>query len=77
MVNLGQKMMIRGLKEDGQCLPVAFLDCQTYMSSLKTFGATKLWLAADAWKGIWFGGFSVSPLSIYRVMRCIVKWEIF
>lgn len=52
--------MIRGLREDGSCLPVAFLDAQCYMASLKTFGSTKLWIAADAWKGLWFGGFGVS-----------------
>jgi len=57
----GQKMLIRGLREDGSCLPVAFLDAQCYMASLKTLGDTKLWLAADAWKGLWFGGFGVSP----------------
>lgn len=56
----GQKMMIRGLREDGSCLPVAFLDAQCYMASLKTLGDSKLWLGADAWKGLWFGGFGVS-----------------
>ncbi|KAL1303688.1 hypothetical protein AAFC00_007041 [Neodothiora populina] len=60
----GQKMMIRGLREDGSCLPVAFLDAQCYMASLKTLGNTKLWLAADAWKGVWFGGFGEEP---YRI----------
>lgn len=54
--------MFRGLKEDGQCLPVAFLDAQCYISSLKSMGSSNLWLAADAWKGLWFGGFSVSQL---------------
>lgn len=52
--------MVRGLREDGSCLPVAFLDVQCYMTSLKTLGSSKLWLAADAWKGLWFGGFGVS-----------------
>lgn len=55
----GQKLMIRGLREDGSCLPVAFLDAQCYISSLKTLASSKLWIAADAWKGLWFGGFGV------------------
>lgn len=55
----GQKMMFRGLREDGSCLPVAFLDAQCYTASLKTLASSKLWLAADAWKGVWFGGFGV------------------
>lgn len=56
----GQKLMIRGLREDGSCLPVAFLDAQCYMTELKTLASSKLWIAADAWKGLWFGGFGVS-----------------
>ena len=55
----GQKLMIRGLREDGSCLPVAFLDAQCYIASLKTLASSKLWIAADAWKGLWFGGFGV------------------
>ncbi|GAM85892.1 hypothetical protein ANO11243_039020 [Dothideomycetidae sp. 11243] len=57
----GQKLMFRGLRDDGQNLPVAFLDIQTYTTSLKTLGDSNLWLAADYWKGIWFGGYSYEP----------------
>ncbi|GAB7354687.1 hypothetical protein MBLNU459_g5108t1 [Dothideomycetes sp. NU459] len=60
----GQKLMFRGLREDGSCLPVAFLDAQCYITSLKTLGSTRLWLAADAWKGLWFGGFNEEPYKI-------------
>jgi len=57
----GQKMMIRGLKEDGSCLPVAFLDAQCHMTQLKALGQSGMWLAGDAWKGLWFGGFTEEP----------------
>ncbi|KAF2154840.1 hypothetical protein K461DRAFT_253002 [Myriangium duriaei CBS 260.36] len=57
----GQKLMFRGLREDGQNLPVAFLDTQIYTTSLKTLGASKMWLAADYWKGLWFGGYTQEP----------------
>lgn len=60
----GQKIMFRGLREDGSNLPVAFLDAQTYILSLKTLGSTRLWLAADAWKGVWLGGFGEEPYKI-------------
>ncbi|KAI4851207.1 protein CFT1, partial [Aureobasidium sp. EXF-8845] len=67
----GQKLMIRGLREDGSCLPVAFLDAQCYISSLKTLASSKLWIAADAWKGLWFGGFGEEPykLSLFGKSR--------
>ncbi|KAG2161842.1 hypothetical protein VTO58DRAFT_109667 [Aureobasidium pullulans] len=67
----GQKLMIRGLREDGSCLPVAFLDAQCYMTSLKTLASSKLWIAADAWKGLWFGGFGEEPykLSLFGKSR--------
>ncbi|KXT13257.1 hypothetical protein AC579_2488 [Pseudocercospora musae] len=60
----GLKMMIRGMKEDGSCLPVAFLDAQSYTHVLKTLPGRGMWLAGDAWKGLWFGGFTEEP---YRV----------
>lgn len=60
----GQKIMIRGLKEDGSCLPVAFLDAQCYTTQLKTFARSGIFLAADAWKGLWFGGFTEEPYKL-------------
>lgn len=60
----GQKIMIRGLKEDGSCLPVAFLDAQCHTSTIKTLGGTGMWLAGDAWKGLWFGGFTEEPYKL-------------
>ena len=60
----GQKIMIRGLKEDGSCLPVAFLDAQCHTIGLKMFLRSGLWLAADAWKGLWFGSFIEEPFKL-------------
>ncbi|PSK60594.1 hypothetical protein B9Z65_744 [Elsinoe australis] len=61
----GQKLMWRGLREDGQNLPVAFLDFLTYTTTLKTLAGSRMWLAADAWKGLWFGGYNEEPPRIH------------
>jgi len=60
----GQKLMVRGLKEDGSCLPVAFLDAQCQMVTLKTLARSGMWLAGDVWKGLWFGGFTEEPFKL-------------
>lgn len=60
VMSQGQKCIVRGLKEDNTLLPIAFLDIQTYVSSLKTLKGTGMTLIADAIKGVWFTGFSVS-----------------
>lgn len=60
----GQKIMIRGLKEDGSCLPVAFLDAQCHTHTIKTLGSKGMWLIGDAWKGLWFGGWTEEPYKL-------------
>lgn len=55
----GQKCMVRGLKEDGTLLPVAFMDMQTVVTVLKTLPGTGMVLMGDAAKGIWFTGYTV------------------
>ena len=72
----GQKIMVRGLKEDGSCLPVAFLDAQCHTLSLKMLGSTGLWLAADAWKGVWFGGFTQEPYKLTLLGKSRTKMEV-
>ncbi|EMC95320.1 hypothetical protein BAUCODRAFT_25380 [Baudoinia panamericana UAMH 10762] len=72
----GQKIMVRGLKEDGTCLPVAFLDAQTYMVSLKTMGRSGLSLAGDAWKGLWFGGWTEEPYRLTLLGKSRTKMEV-
>ena len=66
IISQGQKCMVRGLKEDNTLLPVAFLDVQTYVSSMKTLKGTGMALVADAVKGVWFAGFSASTSA-----RCV------
>lgn len=58
----GQKCMVRGLKEDGTLLPVAFMDMQCYVSVLKELPGTGLCLMGDAVKGLWFTGYTVCSL---------------
>ena len=72
----GQKIMIRGLKEDGSCLPVAFLDSQCHITQLKTFLGSGMWLAGDAWKGLWFGGFTEEPYRLTLMGKGRTKMEI-
>lgn len=63
----GQKCMVRGLKEDGTLLPVAFIDTQCYVSVAKELKASGLCIMADAIKGVWLTGYLVRfESSIFR-----------
>ena len=55
----GQKVIVRGLKEDNTLLPVAFMDVMCYVSALKTLPQTGLCLIGDAVKGLWLVGYAV------------------
>jgi cleavage and polyadenylation specificity factor subunit 1 len=55
----GQKSMVRGLKEDGTLLPVAFMDMQCYVTTMKALPDTGMLLMGDAYKGVWFTGYTV------------------
>ncbi|KAL1603936.1 mRNA cleavage and polyadenylation factor subunit [Paraconiothyrium brasiliense] len=57
----GQKCMVRGLKEDGTLLPVAFMDMQCYVTFLKTLPGTGMLMMGDAFKGLWFTGYTEEP----------------
>jgi cleavage and polyadenylation specificity factor subunit 1 len=61
LVAQGQKCMVRGLKEDGSLLPVAFLDMSCHVSSVKELAGTGLCVMADAFKGLWFAGYTEEP----------------
>ncbi|KAF4635445.1 hypothetical protein G7Y89_g2657 [Cudoniella acicularis] len=65
LVAQGQKCMVRGLKEDGTLLPVAFLDMNCYVTSVKELRGTGLCVLADAVKGVWFVGYTEEP---YKMM---------
>ena len=60
----GQKVMVRGLKEDGSLMPVAFMDMQVHTTVLKSLGETGLWAAGDAIKGLWFCGYNEDPYQL-------------
>ena len=60
LVAQGQKCMVRGLKEDGSLLPVAFMDMQCYVTVAKELKGTGMCLMGDAVKGLWFAGYSVT-----------------
>ena len=60
----GQKCMVRGLKEDGSLLPVAFMDMQCYVSAAKELKGTGLCVMGDAIKGIWFAGYTEDPYQL-------------
>ncbi|KAL8931936.1 MAG: hypothetical protein Q9216_007019, partial [Gyalolechia sp. 2 TL-2023] len=60
----GQKCMVRGLKEDGTLLPVAFMDMQCYTSVVKELKGTGLCLMGDAVKGVWLAGYYEDPYAL-------------
>ena len=60
----GQKVMVRGLKEDNSLMPVAFMDMQVHTTVLKSLGETGLWAAGDAIKGLWFCGYNEDPYQL-------------
>ncbi|KAF6229894.1 hypothetical protein HO133_004231 [Letharia lupina] len=64
LVAQGQKCMVRGLKEDGSLLPVAFLDMQCYVSVVRDLEGTGLCLMGDAVKGVWFCGYTEDPYQL-------------
>ena len=61
LVAQGQKCMVRGLKEDGTLLPVAFLDMNCHVASVRELPGTGLCLLADSFKGLWFAGYTEEP----------------
>ncbi|KAI4613398.1 mRNA cleavage and polyadenylation factor subunit [Alternaria ethzedia] len=65
----GQKCMVRGLKEDGTLLPVAFMDMQCYVSDLKNLPGTGMLAMADAYRGVWFTGYTEEPYKMSLFSR--------
>jgi cleavage and polyadenylation specificity factor subunit 1 len=64
LVAQGQKCMVRGLKEDGTLLPVAFIDTQCYVTVAKELKGTNLCVFGDAVKGVWLAGYNVSAFNM-------------
>ncbi|KAF2186981.1 protein CFT1 [Zopfia rhizophila CBS 207.26] len=72
----GQKCMVRGLKEDGTLLPVAFMDMQCYVTTLKTLPNTGMLLMGDAFKGVWFTGYTEEPYKMMLFGRSRNRMEV-
>lgn len=62
MVAQGQKVLVRGLKEDGTMLPVAFLDVQCFTSVARELSGSGLCVVGDARMGVRLVGYMVCSL---------------
>ncbi|KAI4193345.1 MAG: hypothetical protein LQ350_008363 [Teloschistes chrysophthalmus] len=72
----GQKCMVRGLKEDGSLLPVAFMDMQCYTSVVKELKGTGMCLMGDVVKGCWFAGYFEEPYQLRLFGKSATKMEV-
>jgi len=76
LVAQGQKCMVRGLKEDGTLLPVAFMDMNCYVTSVKELRGTGLCVMADAVKGAWFAGYTEEPYKMILFGKSATNMEV-
>ncbi|KAI1331355.1 CPSF A subunit region-domain-containing protein [Xylariaceae sp. FL0255] len=76
LVAQGQKCMVRGLKEDGSLLPVAFMDMSCYVTAVRELRGTGLCLMADAVKGVWFTGYTEEPYRMILFGKSSTKLEV-
>lgn len=72
----GQKCTVRGLKEDGSLLPVAFMDMSNYVTSVKEIPGTGLCAVSDAFKGVWFTGYTEEPYKMMLFGKSNTKLEV-
>lgn len=76
LIAQGQKCMVRGLKEDGSLLPVAFLDMNCYVTSVQELRGTGLAVMSDALKGVWFAGYTEEPYKMILFGKSATNMEI-
>ncbi|KAJ1327515.1 cleavage and polyadenylation specificity factor subunit 1 [Microdochium nivale] len=76
LVAQGQKCMVRGLKEDGSLLPVAFMDMSCYVTAVRELKGTGLCLMADAVKGVWFTGYTEEPYKMILFGKSATTLEV-
>ncbi|KAH8682460.1 CPSF A subunit region-domain-containing protein [Xylariales sp. PMI_506] len=76
LVAQGQKCMVRGLKEDGSLLPVAFMDMSCYVTTVRELRGTGLCLMADAVKGVWFTGYTEEPYKMILYGKSATTLEV-
>ncbi|KAI9741103.1 MAG: mRNA cleavage and polyadenylation factor subunit [Cirrosporium novae-zelandiae] len=61
LVSVGLKIQVRGLKDDGSLLPVAFLDVMAATTILRELRTTGLVLLGDIRGGLWLVGYEEEP----------------
>jgi cleavage and polyadenylation specificity factor subunit 1 len=76
LVAQGQKCMVRGLKEDGTLLPVAFMDMNCFVTAVKELPGTGLCVLSDAVKGVWFVGYTEEPYKMLLFGKSSTKMEV-
>lgn len=76
LVAQGQKCMVRGLKEDGTLLPVAFMDMNCFVTAVKELPGTGLCLMSDAFKGVWFTGYTEEPYKMVLFGKSSTNLEV-
>ncbi|UQC88204.1 CPSF A subunit region [Colletotrichum lupini] len=76
LVAQGQKCMVRGLKEDGTLLPVAFMDMNCYVTAVREVRGTGYCLMTDAFKGVWFVGYAEEPYKMMLFGKSAGKFEV-
>ncbi|KAF3764616.1 hypothetical protein M406DRAFT_278172 [Cryphonectria parasitica EP155] len=76
LVAHGQKCTVRGLKEDGTLLPVAFMDMSNYVTSVKEVPGTGLCVMSDAFKGVWFTGYTEEPYKMLLFGKSNTRLEV-
>lgn len=76
LVAHGQKCMVRGLKEDGTLLPVAFMDMNCYVSSVKELKGTGLVVQGDVRKGVYFTGYMEEPYKMVLFGKSVSDLEV-
>ncbi|KAI9813362.1 MAG: mRNA cleavage and polyadenylation factor subunit [Thelocarpon impressellum] len=72
----GQKCMVRGLKEDGSLLPVAFMDVMCHVSALRCLPQTGMCLVGDAVKGLWLVGYTEEPYKMTLFGKSTTRLEV-
>jgi len=72
----GQKCMVRGLKEDGTLLPVAFMDMQTHTTVAKALPGTGMAIMGDAIKGLWFSAYTEEPYKMMLLGKSRTQLEV-
>ena len=72
----GQKVMVRGLKDDATILPVAFMDMRYHVQVARELPGTGLCLLGDGFSGLWLVGYSEEPYKLQLLGRDVADFEV-